>query len=93
MDNDSINEAVVRAVVLSGEEHIGGLGDVDTDDTSKKEVLCSHVSAMIPRKFLTSKSTRVRINRRISILRGSLITQEENKDSTNDNSSSNLLVG
>jgi hypothetical protein len=51
MDNDSINEAAVRAVVLSGEEHIGGLGNVDTDDTSKKEVFCRHVSAMIPRKF------------------------------------------
>jgi hypothetical protein len=94
-DNDSINEAAVRAVVLSGEEHIGGFGDVDTDDTSKKEVLCSHVivpSTMIPRKFLTSKSTRVRIYRRISILRGGLITQQENKDLTDDNEQRYVIV-
>jgi hypothetical protein len=37
MDNDSKNEADVRAVVLSLEKR---LGNVDTDDKSKKEVLC-----------------------------------------------------
>jgi hypothetical protein len=81
---DDAENLCVRAVVLSGEEHIGGIGDVDTEDTSKKEVVCNHVitpTTMIPRNP-TNTSKRVRIHRRISIMQGKIITQQESKDST-----------
>ncbi|KAL7508650.1 hypothetical protein ACHAXN_005724 [Cyclotella atomus] len=81
---DGDGNSTVKSVTLSGEEHIGGFADVHTDDTSKKDVGCSHVivpSTMLPRKLLTRTSTRLRIYRRISILKGSLMSQKDNQDS------------
>lgn len=81
------NKLEVSAVTLSGEEHIAGFSDVDTDDTSSKEVPCSHVivpSTMMPKKLLTNKSKRIRMYRRISIVKGALVNQQDNQDSDED---------
>ena len=83
---DDGDHVVVKGVTLSGEEHIG-FGDIHTDDTSKKEVMCSHVivpSTMIPKKLLTKTATRTRVYRRISILTGSLIAHKENNEFADD---------
>ena len=85
--NGSDDENAVRAVTLSGEGHIGGLNDVDTDDTSKKEMLCTHVivpSTMMPLELVANNSHSVRIYRRISILKGNLISHQDTKDTTDD---------
>ena len=87
VESVSGDKKVVRAVTLSGEVHIGGLDDANTDDTSKKEVSCAHVivpSTMIPRELFTSDSNRVRIYRRISILKGDLSSRQDTKGNADD---------
>mmetsp|Transcript_19478 Transcript_19478/g.41678 ORF Transcript_19478/g.41678 Transcript_19478/m.41678 type:complete len:787 (-) Transcript_19478:33-2393(-) len=72
----------VQGVVLSGEEHIGGSGDADTDDVSNRKLFCQHVivpsTMMCPPKG--SKELQTRIYRRVSILQGKLIVDQEKKD-------------
>lgn len=78
----------VRGVVLGGEGHIGGFGDVDTTDASDEEILCEHVivpSTMIDPSLLQNAS-QSRIYRRISILRGKLVAAQEDQSDT-DNAS------
>jgi hypothetical protein len=78
----------VRGVVLGGEGHIGGFGDVDTADASYEEILCEHVivpSTMIDPSLLQNAS-QSRIYRRISILRGKLVASQEDQSDT-DNAS------
>ncbi|KAL3789160.1 hypothetical protein HJC23_012249 [Cyclotella cryptica] len=86
LNEHGVHDSVVRAVILSGEEHIGAACDVDTEDTAKKEVMCNHVivpNTMVPRHLMNS-SLRVRIYRRISILQGKIITQGDIKDCSDD---------
>lgn len=94
MNERSVDDLVVRAVTLSGEEHIGALGDVDTDDTAKKVIMCDHVivpNTMVPRPFMSS-SVRVRIYRRISILQGKIISQQDTKDCSDDGEQRYVIV-
>lgn len=87
MENvDDGKHVIVKGVTLSGEEHIG-FGDIHTDDTSQKKIMCSHVivpSTMIPKNLLTKTTIQTRVYRRISILTGSLITHKENNGSADD---------
>ena len=81
-------DSQVRGVVLGGEGHIGGFGDVDTTDASDEEILCEHVivpSTMIDPSLLQNAS-QSRIYRRISILRGKLVAAQEDQSDT-DNAS------
>ncbi|KAL9191139.1 hypothetical protein ACHAXT_000845 [Thalassiosira profunda] len=76
-------DAQVTGVVLSGEEHIGGTLDADTDDVSDKQLPCTHVivpSTMVPppKKCTT---TLGRTFRRISILQGKLVTGQDQSNS------------
>ncbi|KAL7478185.1 hypothetical protein ACHAW6_003959 [Cyclotella cf. meneghiniana] len=94
MNEQSVDDLVVRAVTLSGEEHIGALGDIDTDDTAKKVIMCDHVivpNTMAPRHFMSS-SVRVRIYRRISILQGKIISQQDTKDCSDDGEQRYVIV-
>jgi len=74
--------AHVQGLVLSGEEHIGGSGAVDTDDVSDRKLLCKHVivpsTMMGPSKV--SKALQTRIYRRVSILEGKLMMDTDSKD-------------
>lgn len=66
----------VQSVLLSGEEHIGSRDDVDTDDVSDREVSCKHV--VVPSTMLASrKGSKARTYRRISVLQGKLILDED----------------
>jgi RAB protein geranylgeranyltransferase component A len=70
----------VKGVFLSGEGHVGGQDDLDTDDVSDKEVPCKHV--VVPSTMLASRSgSNARTYRRISLLQGKLMLDEDhNKD-------------
>jgi RAB protein geranylgeranyltransferase component A len=70
----------VKGVLLSGEEHIGGgsLYDLDTNDTSDKEFKCKHI--VVPSTMLLPplrRSQETRTYRRISILQGKLMQEED----------------
>ena len=83
LDGDS-QTATVRGVVLNGEEHIGGSDDIDTDDVSDRELPCKHVivpSTMMP-PSKGSKTHQVRTYRRVSILQGKLMDQENDVSDT-----------
>ncbi|KAL7537474.1 hypothetical protein ACHAWF_005789 [Thalassiosira exigua] len=73
----------VQGLLLSGEEHIGGLDEVDTDDVSDRSVSCKHV--IIPGTMLDTSSQgtdtlQTRTYRRISILQGKLVKPDRNDD-------------
>ena len=75
----------VQGVVLSGEEHIGGSDDLDTDDVSDKELPCKHVivpSTMLssPTKVGDSTAQQGRTFRRISIIQGKLMLDLDHND-------------
>ena len=81
--NDTEAQSVrVRGVVLSGEEHIGGSDGVDTEDVSDKEFLSTHV--IVPSTMLapTSMGNTIRTHRRISILKGKLMTAQDASENT-----------
>ncbi|KAL7531223.1 hypothetical protein ACHAXR_003910 [Thalassiosira sp. AJA248-18] len=80
-------DACVKGVVLSGEEHIGGNDDVDTDDVSDSQLSCKDV--IVPSTMMVSsngnEALQARTYRRISILQGKLMIdqdQNDNKDSS-----------
>ena len=77
-------DAHVQGVVLSGEEHIGGSNDLDTDDVSDTFFSCKH--AIIPRSMMcptkVSNTSQPRTYRRISILQGKLMTDQDQIEST-----------
>ena len=79
LDGDS-KTATVRGVVLNGEEHIGGSDDIDTDDVSDRELPCKHVivpSTMMPPSKGSKTHRQARTYRRISILQGKLMMDQE----------------
>jgi RAB protein geranylgeranyltransferase component A len=69
----------VKGVLLSGEEHIGGgmYNDLDTNDISDKEFKCKHI--VVPSTMLlpVRRSQETRTYRRISILQGKLMQEED----------------
>lgn len=66
----------VKGVLLSGEERIGGMYDLDTNDVSEREFLCKHV--VVPSTMLSSHNdSNARTFRRISILQGKLMLDED----------------
>jgi len=73
----------VRGVVLSGEEHIGESDDVDTEDVSDQTLFCEHV--VVPSTMMCSskgsKALQTRIYRRVCILQGKLVLDQEKDDS------------
>lgn len=71
----------VQGVLLSGEEHIGGGDDLDTDDVSDREIPCKHV--VVPNTMLASREgSNARIYRRISVLQGKLMLDEDQNNSS-----------
>lgn len=77
----------VSGIVLGG-EGILGFDDVDTADASDQEILCEHVivpSTMIDPSAVQN-TVRTRTYRRISILRGKLVTAEQEQNDTDDSS-------
>ena len=74
--------AHVQGVLLSGEEHIGGRDDLDTDDVSDRVIPCKHV--VVPSAMLASREgSKARTYRRMSVLQGKLMLD---KDQNNDGS-------
>jgi RAB protein geranylgeranyltransferase component A len=82
----------VKGVLLSGEGHIGGRDDLDTDDVSDREVPCKHV--VVPSTMLASQSSsKARTYRRISVLQGKLVLDEDqNKDAADSEQRYALIV-
>ena len=82
----------VKGVLLSGEEHIGGMYDLDTNDISDKEFKCKHIvvpSTMLP-PLRTSQETRT--YRRISILQGKLMQGEDQNNGGADSEQRHAIV-
>ena len=70
----------VKGVMLSGEEHIGGNDDLNTEDVSDREISCKHVivpSTMMIQSNIRSNTTKARVYRRISILEGKLMIGQD----------------
>eukprot|EP01082_Thalassiosira_pseudonana_P010840 g10405.t1 g10405 contig4:1814066-1816490(+) len=73
--------ATVRGVVISGEERIGGNEDVNTEDISNAEIACKHVIVPCTMLHPSDLGDKVRTYRRISVVQGKLIIdQDTDKD-------------
>ncbi|EED95253.1 hypothetical protein THAPSDRAFT_2415 [Thalassiosira pseudonana CCMP1335] len=73
--------ATVRGVVISGEERIGGNEDVNTLDISNAEIACKHVIVPCTMLHPSDLGDKVRTYRRISVVQGKLIIdQDTDKD-------------
>jgi len=82
----------VKGVLLSGEEHIGGMYDLDTNDISDKEFKCKHI--VVPSTMLPPlrRSQETRTYRRISILQGKLMQGEDQNNGGADSEQRQAIV-
>mmetsp|Transcript_8882 Transcript_8882/g.19941 ORF Transcript_8882/g.19941 Transcript_8882/m.19941 type:complete len:799 (+) Transcript_8882:181-2577(+) len=78
--------ARVQGLVLGGEEHVGGSDDLDTDDVTDRKLSCKHVivpsTMMDPTKVC--KSFQARTYRRVSILQGKLMMDQDQNDTKDE---------
>lgn len=76
----------VDGVLLSGEEHIGGIGDLDTEDVTDRKLLCKH--AIVPSTMMSPTKEHnilhARTYRRISILQGKLMADQDQTGSKSE---------
>lgn len=82
----------VEGVLLSGEEHIGEIYDLDTNDISDKEFKCKHIvvpSTMLPP---SQRGRQTRTYRRISILQGKLMQGEDKNNGGVDSEQRHAIV-
>ncbi|KAL3815786.1 hypothetical protein ACHAXA_001680 [Cyclostephanos tholiformis] len=83
--------AHVQGVLLGGEGHIGGRDDLDTDDVSDRVVPCKHV--VVPSTMLISqRGSKARTYRRISVLQGKLMLDEDNNKDDSDSGQRYALI-